>query len=200
MEQVESCQRCIVGHRRSYPWTSCLRVALAPMSCDGIWRGSPTLGPPPRPSLLLAMLPSLLGCVYLILTVVLAVHVVYRQLRKRAGRNPKGLPLPPGPQRWLPIGNLFDWLAGINLDTLDSWHRQYGTRLTQRSYNPVIQSTSAMCRACSTHRSIWPADHCSGISCRNLRVVRSTFYKLLRSASYGHAKRAVCSRILCGWA
>ena len=70
---------------------------------------------------------SLLGTYpYHTLAVLLFGYVLFRQLTKARNRNPKGLPLPPGPRGYPLIGNLFDMPVDKPWLVYDKWFKTYG--------------------------------------------------------------------------
>ena len=52
--------------------------------------------------------------------------ILFRQLKKGADGNPKGLPLPPGPKGYPLIGNLFDVPSDKPWVVYDKWRKTYG--------------------------------------------------------------------------
>lgn len=62
---------------------------------------------------------------YQTLTALFFGYMLFRQLKK-AGSNPKGLPLPPGPKGYPLIGNLFDLPVDKAWLVYDEWSKIYG--------------------------------------------------------------------------
>jgi len=62
----------------------------------------------------------------LLASIVSLFYTIDKKRRYKSSRNPKGLPLPPGPKGWPFLGILFDMPARDAWVTYGEWSKVYG--------------------------------------------------------------------------
>jgi hypothetical protein len=115
----------------------------------------------------------------IVLLIGLGFSLVVKELVSRRNRNPRRLPLPPGPKGLPLLGNIFDLPQIVPWKGYDKLCKEYGKSLS----GPCLSIGNAVFRRHNLFKGAWTRDYSARFSSPRRRSFGQESYDLFRSSS-----------------